>query len=72
MWRRRGRHVEKTSRAVQHMHTALTQMNLQLAKMLIDISGRSWQANLATKKGITWAYTEWLIPWWGSFSFGLV
>jgi transposase len=44
MWRLRGRHVEEASRAVQHMQKALTQMNVQLANVLSDISGKSGQA----------------------------
>lgn len=44
VWRLRGRHVEEASRAVQHMQKALTQMNVQLANVLSDISGKSGQA----------------------------
>jgi transposase len=44
VWRLRGRHVEESARAVQHMQKALTQMNVQLANVLSDISGKSGQA----------------------------
>lgn len=44
MWRLRGRHVEEAARSVQHMQKALTQMNVQLANVLSDISGKSGQA----------------------------
>jgi len=44
VWRLRGRHVEEASRSVQHMQKALTQMNVQLANVLSDISGKSGQA----------------------------
>ncbi len=44
VWRLRGRHVEEAARSVQHMQKALTQMNVQLANVLSDISGKSGQA----------------------------
>lgn len=44
VWRLRGRHVEEAARAIQHMQKALTQMNVQLANVLSDISGVSGQA----------------------------
>lgn len=44
VWRLRSRHVEEASRAVQHMQKALTQMNVQLANVLSDVSGKSGQA----------------------------
>jgi transposase len=44
IWRLRGRHVEEAARAVQHMQKALTQMNVQLANVLSDITGKSGQA----------------------------
>jgi transposase len=44
VWRLRSRHVEEASRSVQHMQKALTQMNVQLANVLSDISGKSGQA----------------------------
>jgi transposase len=47
VWRLRGRHVEEAGRAVQHMQKALTQMNVQLANVLSDISGRSGQTIIA-------------------------
>lgn len=47
VWRLRGRHVEEAARAVQHMQKALTQMNVQLANVLSDISGKSGQAIIA-------------------------
>lgn len=47
VWRLRDRHVEEASRAVQHMQKALSQMNVQLANVLSDISGKSGQAIIA-------------------------
>src|SRR5471030_1784681 len=44
IWRVRGRHVKEAGRAVQHMQKALTKMNIQLANVISDISGESWQA----------------------------
>lgn len=44
VWRLRDRHIEEAARAVQHMQKALTQMNVQLANVLSDISGKSGQA----------------------------
>lgn len=47
VWRLRNRHVDEAVRAVQHMQKALTQMNVQLANVLSDISGKSGQAIIA-------------------------
>ena len=44
IWRLRDRHVQEASRAVQHMPKALTQMNVQLANVISDITGVSGQA----------------------------
>ena len=44
IWRLRDRHVKDAGRAVQHMQKALTKMNVQLANVISDISGRSGQA----------------------------
>jgi Tfp pilus assembly PilM family ATPase len=44
IWRLRDRHVKDASRAVQQMQKALTKMNIQLAKMISDITGVSGQA----------------------------
>src|ERR1700736_242493 len=43
-WRQRHDLVRSASRHIQRMQKALTQMNLQLANMLSDISGMSGQA----------------------------
>jgi len=43
-WRQRNDLVRAAGRHIRRMHKALTQMNLQLANMLSDISGRSGQA----------------------------
>jgi transposase len=44
LWRQRQQHIGDASRAVQHMQKALTQMNLQLANVISDISGWTGQA----------------------------
>jgi transposase len=44
IWRLRDRHVKEASEAIQHMQKALTKMNVQLANVLSDLSGRSGQA----------------------------
>jgi transposase len=38
-WRQRQQHIADASRAIQHMQKALTQMNVQLANVIADISG---------------------------------
>ena len=43
-WRQRRDLVEAAGRHIQRMQKALTQMNIQLANVLSDISGRSGQA----------------------------
>lgn len=44
LWRQRQQHIGDASRAIQHMQKALTQMNLQLANVISDISGWTGQA----------------------------
>lgn len=44
IWRLRDQHVQEASEAIQHMQKALTQMNIQLANVLSDISGVRGQA----------------------------
>ena len=44
LWRLRDRHVKETAEEVQHMQKALTQMNVQLANAISDISGTTGQA----------------------------
>ena len=44
LWRQRQQHIGDASRRVQHMQKALTQMNLQLANVISDISGWTGQA----------------------------
>jgi transposase len=41
IWRLRDRHVAEAGRAVQHMQKALTEMNIQIANALSDITGVS-------------------------------
>jgi transposase len=41
LWRLRDRHVAEAGRAVQHMQKALTEMNIQLANALSDLTGVS-------------------------------
>jgi len=43
-WRQRNDLVQAAGRHIQRMQKALTQMNIQLAKVLSDISGKSGQA----------------------------
>ncbi|MGH9557124.1 MAG: IS110 family transposase [Terriglobales bacterium] len=44
LWRQRQQHTADASRCIQRMHKALTQMNLQLANVISDISGWTGQA----------------------------
>ena len=44
VWRLRDRHVQEAGRCVQHMQKTLTEMNVQLANAISDISGVSGQA----------------------------
>jgi hypothetical protein len=46
-WRQRQQHIGDASRCIQHMQKALTQMNVQLANAISDISGESGQAIIA-------------------------
>ena len=46
VWRLRDRHVKEAGRCVQHMQKALTEMNVQLANAISDLSGVSGQAIL--------------------------
>lgn len=45
-WRQRQQHIADASRCVQRMQKALTQMNLQLANVISDLSGWTGQAIL--------------------------
>jgi hypothetical protein len=47
IWRQRQQHIGDASRCTQHMQKALTQMNLQLANVISDISGWTGQAIIA-------------------------
>jgi transposase len=44
IWRLRQRWVEETGRSIQHMQKALTQMNIQLANAITDLSGQTGMA----------------------------
>ncbi len=44
LWRQRQQHIGDAARCTQHMQKALTQMNLQLANVISDISGWTGQA----------------------------
>jgi transposase len=46
-WRQRQQHIGDASRCIQHMQKVLTQMNVQLANTISDISGVTGQAILA-------------------------
>lgn len=43
-WRQRQQHIGEAARCIQRMQKALTQMNLQLANVISDISGETGQA----------------------------
>jgi transposase len=43
-WRQRGDHVAAISTCIQRMQKVLTQMNVQLANVISDLSGRTGQA----------------------------
>jgi len=43
IWRQRQQHIADTARCIQRMQKALTQMNLQLANVISDISGTTGQ-----------------------------
>src|SRR3984893_18550496 len=43
-WRQRGEHVQGAARCIQRMQKALTQMNVQLANVISDVSGLTGQA----------------------------
>ena len=43
-WRQRGEHVRGASTCVQRMQKVLTQMNVQLANVISDLSGQTGQA----------------------------
>jgi len=45
-WRQRQQHIEDAAQSIQHMQKALTQMNVQLANVISDISGVTGQAIL--------------------------
>jgi len=42
-WRQRGEHVHGASTCIQRMQKVLTQMNLQLANVISDVSGLTGQ-----------------------------
>ena len=46
LWRQRQQHIGDASRRIQHMQKALTQMNVQLANVIGDLSGWTGQAIL--------------------------
>lgn len=50
-WRQRQQHIEDASRCIQRMQKALTQMNVQLANAISDISGTTGQAILSAIVG---------------------
>ena len=43
-WRQRGEHIHGAATCIQRMQKALTQMNVQLANVISDVSGLSGQA----------------------------
>jgi transposase len=44
LWRLRDRHVKDAAEEIQHMQKAMTQMNVQLANTISDVSGVTGQA----------------------------
>lgn len=50
-WRQRQQHIGDASRCIQHMQKALTQMNVQLANVISDMSGTTGQAILSAIVG---------------------
>src|SRR3989442_12676828 len=46
LWRQRQQHIADASRTIQHMQKVLTQMNVQLANVISDLSGWTGQAIL--------------------------
>ncbi len=46
LWRQRQQHIADAARCIQRMQKALTQMNLQLANVISDLSGWTGQAIL--------------------------
>src|SRR4029450_7349242 len=46
LWRLRDRHVKEAGEEIQHMQKALTEMNVQLANTISDVSGVTGQAIL--------------------------
>jgi len=50
-WRQRQQHIGDASRCIQHMQKALTQMNVQLANAISDLSGSTGQAIIAALLG---------------------
>ena len=49
-WRQRGEHVRGAATCIQRMQKALTQMNVQLANVISDISGLTGQAIVAGER----------------------
>jgi len=47
-WRQRGEHVHGASRCIQRMQRVLTQMNVQLANVISDLSGLTGQTIVRT------------------------
>ena len=43
-WRQRAEHIQGASTCIQRMQKVLTQMNLQLANVISDLSGLTGQA----------------------------
>ena len=48
LWRQRQQHIADASRCTQRMQKALTQMNLQLANVISDITGATGQSIIRT------------------------
>jgi hypothetical protein len=59
LWRLRDRHVRDAAEEIQHVQKALTQMNVQLANTISDVSGVTGQAILRAILGGNAICTGW-------------
>src|SRR5260370_38146106 len=50
-WRQRGEHVRAASTCIQRIQKVLTQMNVQLANVISDLSGLTGQTIVRTIRG---------------------
>jgi len=62
-WRQRNDLVQSAGRHIQRMQKALTQMNIQLANVLSDISGVTGQEHSSAVLEADWTRLWRLRPW---------